>query len=148
MRPSFFAHPLHFSLANSLFNRADLNSSLFCRMLISSSLSDNLSVAVSNFSFLVFNSNSRLATCLAKVSKLFRAMTEGVEEDEELLEPSLDEEDDPELSKLGLRFSKKVLALSQCGNFRIFLSFRFYVKSILENLEVLQLLSVFALLRL
>ena len=29
---------------------------------------------------------------------------------------------------------------SQCGNFRIFLSFRFFVKSILEKLEVLKLL--------
>ena len=29
---------------------------------------------------------------------------------------------------------------SQCGNFRIFLSFRFYVKSTLENLEVPTLL--------
>ena len=38
-------------------------------------------------------------------------MTEGVEEEDELLEPSLDDEDDPELSKLGLRFSKKVLDL-------------------------------------
>ena len=28
---------------------------------------------------------------------------------------------------------------SQCGNLRIFLSFRFYVKSILENLEVLKM---------
>ena len=111
MSPSFFVHPLHFSLANSLFKRADLNSSLFCRMLISSSLSDSLSVAVSSFSFLVFNSNSRLATCFAKFSRLFRAMTEGVEEEEELLDPSLDEEDDAELSKLGLRFSKKVLDL-------------------------------------
>ena len=29
---------------------------------------------------------------------------------------------------------------AQCWNFRIFLSFRFFVKSILENLEVLKLL--------
>ena len=29
--------------------------------------------------------------------------------------------------------------VAQCGNFRIFLSFRFYVKSTLENLEVLKL---------
>ena len=29
--------------------------------------------------------------------------------------------------------------VAQCGNFRIFLSLRFYVKSILENLEVLKL---------
>ena len=29
--------------------------------------------------------------------------------------------------------------LSMCGNFRIFLSLRFYVKSIIENLEVMKL---------
>ena len=29
--------------------------------------------------------------------------------------------------------------LEQCGNFKIFLSFRFYVKSTLENIEVLKL---------
>ena len=34
---------------------------------------------------------------------------------------------------------------TQCGNFRIFLALRFYVKSILENLEVLYLL-LFAIL--
>ena len=34
----------------------------------------------------------------------------------------------------------KLATLAQCGNFRIFLSFRFYVKSIFENLEVLKLL--------
>ena len=28
---------------------------------------------------------------------------------------------------------------AQCGNFRIFLFFKFYVKSILENLEVLKM---------
>ena len=33
----------------------------------------------------------------------------------------------------------KLLNKSQCGNFRIFLSFSFYVKSILKNLEVLKL---------
>ena len=32
-----------------------------------------------------------------------------------------------------------LLFVSQCGNFRIFLSFRFYVKSTLENVEVLKL---------
>ena len=32
---------------------------------------------------------------------------------------------------------------SQCKNFRIFLSFRFYVKSTLENLDVLKLPGVF-----
>ena len=30
----------------------------------------------------------------------------------------------------------KILKHAQCGNFRIFLSFKFYVKSILRNLEV------------
>ena len=34
----------------------------------------------------------------------------------------------------------EVSLAAQCGNFRIFLSLRFYVKSILENLEVLKLL--------
>ena len=34
-----------------------------------------------------------------------------------------------------------VSEVPQCGNFRIFLSLRFYVKSILENLEVLKLLG-------
>ena len=29
--------------------------------------------------------------------------------------------------------------VAQCGNFRIFLSLRFYVKSILEHIEVLKL---------
>ena len=32
-----------------------------------------------------------------------------------------------------------VRILTQCGNFRIFLSFRFYVKSILDNAEVLKM---------
>ena len=33
----------------------------------------------------------------------------------------------------------EVSLTAQCGNFRIFLSLRFYVKSILENLEFLKL---------
>ena len=32
----------------------------------------------------------------------------------------------------------QLVILPQCGNFRIFLSFRFYVKSLLENVEVLK----------
>ena len=31
------------------------------------------------------------------------------------------------------------MSIAQCGNFMIFLSLRFYVKPILENLEVLKL---------
>ena len=33
----------------------------------------------------------------------------------------------------------KCITTSQCGNFKIFLSLRFYVKSILDYLEVLKL---------
>ena len=36
---------------------------------------------------------------------------------------------------------KHIVQGAQCGNFRIFLSLRFYVKSLLENLEVLKLTS-------
>ena len=34
---------------------------------------------------------------------------------------------------------EKIEANPQCGNFRIFLSLKFYVKSILENLDVVKL---------
>ena len=38
----------------------------------------------------------------------------------------------------------KLLVLPRCGNFKIFLSLRFYVKSFLENLEAMkvQLLAI------
>ena len=53
---------------------------------------------------------------------------------------SCNDKDDPKKmsSKLSRR-KKKVATSQQCGNFRIFLSFRFYVNLILENLEVLKL---------
>ena len=35
---------------------------------------------------------------------------------------------------------------TQCGNFIIFLSLRFYVKSILENLEIVKLATIFVIL--
>lgn len=107
--PSFFVQPVHFSLANSFFSLAERNSSLFCKILISNSRSDNLSVAVSNFSFLCLSSYSKFATCLASVSKLFN---EGVEAALELASLIDDDDDEPELSKLGWRLdvSKYTLA--------------------------------------
>ena len=43
-------------------------------------------------------------------------------------------------SRIVFLWSSKMWTSTRCGNFRIFLSFRFYVKSILENLAVHKLL--------
>ena len=43
------------------------------------------------------------------------------------------------ISSVKVLVSRNFCQMTQCGNFRIFLSLRFYVKSILEILEVLKL---------
>ena len=54
---------------------------------------------------------------------------------------SCNDKDDPKKmsSKLSRRKKKVATSQQQCGNFRIFLSFRFYVRLILEYQEVLKL---------
>ena len=46
---------------------------------------------------------------------------------------------DEVVCKVRTELSVEIILASQCGNFRTFLSFRFYVKSLSESLEVLKL---------
>ena len=64
----------------------------------------------------------------------------------EVVDKNLLDDEEDEFSKDSVSM-RKLREITQCGNFRIFPSLKFYVKSILENLEVLKLpfLPIFGL---